>query len=468
VNESLLDRLSAHKTLSTAPPHEIAWIAAHCALRRLNPNDVLTSKNGPVEGLHVVLDGHLTIHVDRGAGPRKVMEWRGGDVTGVMPYSRIGSPPGDVKAEEPTEIVTVYRQDLPSLICDCPEVTAILVHVMVDRARTFQRSDLHDDKLMSLGKLAAGLAHEMNNPASAVTRSANALAESLMEFEAASRELGAAGLRPEQIAVAEKIRNASQAEGAPLPLSVIDQAEREESIERWLAGHKVSKGFAESLSNTSIKIDELNELDGVMSGPALSAAIRWLAASCGAWQLASEIHEASSRVSNLVDSIKGFTEMDRSQVAEPVRVEKGLSSTLVVLNAKARNKSIGINKDIESDLPSVMGFGGELNQVWANLIDNALDAAPQGGQVEISAARAGSNVVVRVVDNGSGIPPEVRERIFDPFFTTKAVGQGTGLGLDIVRRLVVRHSGAIEFDSRPGRTEFTVTLPAIGVANAGD
>jgi len=432
-------------------------------LRRLDPGGVLTSKNGPVEGLHVVLDGYLTIHVDRGAGPRKVMEWRAGDVTGMMPYSRIVSPPGDVKAEEPTELITVSRQDMAGLIRECPEVTASLVHVMLDRARTFTKSDLHADKLMSLGKLAAGLAHELNNPASAVARSANAFAEQLMEFEAASRELGSAGLSAEQISVAEKIRNACQTEGSPLPLSALAQEEREESIERWLAAHKVTIDFAGALANTSITLDQLNELAGSMGGQTLGVSIRWIAAGCGAWQLASEVHEAASRISNLVEAIKGFTEMDRAQTPEPVHLEKGVASTLVVLGAKARNKSIAISKSIEANLPAVMGFGGELNQVWANLIDNALDAAPEGGRVEISAARSGANVVVRVTDNGPGIPVDVQARIFDPFFTTKPVGQGTGLGLDIVRRLVVQHKGAIDFDTKPGRTQFVVTLPAIEV-----
>jgi signal transduction histidine kinase len=248
-----------------------------------------------------------------------------------------------------------------------------------------------------------------------------------------------------------------------LPLSALEQADREESIERWLAAHKVSPDFAAALSNTSITLDDLNELAGAMAGQTLCASIRWIAAGCGAWQLASEIHEAASRISNLVDAIKGFTEMDRATAAEPVRLEKGLASTLVVLRAKAKSKSIAIQSNIATDLPAVMGFGGELNQVWANLIDNALDAAPEGGRVEISAARSGANVVVRVADNGPGIPADVRERIFEPFFTTKGVGKGTGLGLDIVRRLVVRHNGAIALDSKPGRTEFTVTLPAIEV-----
>src|SRR5262249_33032627 len=200
---SVLERLSAHRTLSAVPHEQIAWVAAHGVLRHFEAGAILTSMNGQVEGLHVVLSGHLTIHVDRGTGRRKIMEWRGGDVTGLMPYSRLVAPPGDVIAEEPTEVVTVDRNDFPEMIRECHELTAALVHIMLDRARHFTSSYLHDEKLVSLGKLAAGLAHELNNPASAIARSANALTEDLMEADATARIIGAIGLSDTQMAAAE-------------------------------------------------------------------------------------------------------------------------------------------------------------------------------------------------------------------------------------------------------------------------
>src|SRR5262249_4295352 len=183
------------------------------------------------------------------------------------------------------------------------------------------------------------------------------------------------------------------------------------------------------------------------------------AAGCAVRTLASEIQDAATRVSGLVTAIKGFTHMDQASVAEPVDLLQGLTNTIVVLRSKARAKSATVVIDAEPGLPNVRGFAGELNQIFANLIDNALDAIPESGRVEVRANREREQVVVRVVDNGSGIPDEIRERIFDPFFTTKPVGQGTGLGLDIVSRLVLRHRGEIEVDCRPGRTQFSVTLP---------
>jgi len=457
---SLLERLTAHRTLSAAPQEQIAWLGAHGVLRHLDSGAVLTSMKGQVEGLHVVLSGHLSIHVDRGAGRRKIMEWRGGDVTGLMPYSRLVAPPGDVVAEEPTEVVTVYREDIPEMIRECQELTAIFVHIMVDRARHFTSSYLHDEKLVSLGKLSAGLAHELNNPASALARSANALPESLRGADLAAWNLGAAGLRKEQIAAVEKVRAACLACGIPSALSPLEQEQREESIAGWLASHGAETAFAEALASTEITFEMLNELAGLMDGQLLNTAVEWIAAGSTTRRLASEIHEAASRIHDLVGAIKEFTQMDRAAVPEPVNVERGLASTLVVLRAKAKSKSVRLSLNIENDLPPVKGFGGELNQVWANLIDNAIDAVSEGGRVELFANRRDSDVVIRVIDDGPGVSTDIRDRIFDPFFTTKPVGQGTGLGLDIVRRLVQRHNGQIELDSKPGRTEFRVTLPA--------
>jgi signal transduction histidine kinase len=456
---SLFERLSAHRTVGAVPEPEIAWVAQHGVLRCLDAGGILTSKDGQVDGLHIVLDGQLTIHVDRGAGRRKIMEWHGGDVTGLMPYSRLVSPPGDVVAEQPTEIVTIYRNEMPGITRECPQLTAKLVQVMVDRARVFQSSYLHDEKLVSLGKLAAGLAHELNNPAAAIARSASSIAAAMRRADAASRTLGSCELNAEGRAAVKKVGEMCLSSATHSVLSPLEQEEREDSIASWLKNHGANVDAAEELAESDVSFKMLEELAASLNGEALIAAIQWIAANCATQHLASEIQEAASRISHLVAAIKGFTEMDRESVAEPVDIARGLANTLTVLKAKAKGKSVGMVVNVDEDLPPVNGFGGELNQVWANLIDNALDAVGQGGRVELKANRERNSVVVRVIDNGSGVPADIRDRIFDPFFTTKSVGEGTGLGLDIVRRLVQRHNGQIELQSSPGFTEFRVTLP---------
>jgi signal transduction histidine kinase len=241
--------------------------------------------------------------------------------------------------------------------------------------------------------------------------------------------------------------------------SPIEEAEREEAMAGWLADHGLDLTLAEALAETAATFEALDALVRTVDGAALNAVLQWAAAGCSVRGLASEIEDAAARISGLVTAIKDFTHMDQAAVAEPVDLTQGLSSTVAVLRSKARAKSISVNVDLEPGLPRARGFAGELNQIWANLIDNALDAVPNSGRVQVLANRERESVVVRVVDNGTGIPAGIRDRIFDPFFTTKPVGQGSGLGLDIVRRLVRHNDGEISVESQPGRTEFRVVLP---------
>ena len=235
----------------------------------------------------------------------------------------------------------------------------------------------------------------------------------------------------------------------------------------WLTEHGVDAGIAETLAETAVTFEALDRVAADVEGPALNTVLQWAAAGCSIGILASEIRDASTRISGLVAAIKGFTHMDQATVAEPVDLLQSLSNTVAVLRSKARAKSATVVLNLEPGLPRVRGFAGELNQVWANLIDNALDAIPTSGRVEITADRDGKRVIVHVVDNGSGIAPDVRDRIFDPFVTTKKVGEGTGMGLDIVRRLIIHNDGEIEVQSEPGRTEFTVALPIADTEASG-
>ena len=458
----LIDRLAGHTTLGAAPRAELAWLAEHGELRRLEPGQVLSHKGVPVAGLYVVLSGHVVLSVDRGSGPQKVIEWRGGEVSGILPYSRLTTPPGDAVAMEPTEVLLLPREKLRALTFECHEITSMLVHTMIDRARLFTSSDLQNEKMISLGKLSAGLAHELNNPASAIERNAALLEDRLTEAEVSTHALGVARLSDVQLAAVDAIRTACMAKITAGVRSPVQQAEREEAIADWLADHGLATESAEALADTPVTFEALDQLATVVPGPAMEAVLRWAGGVCAVRALATEIQEAAMRVSALVAAIKGFTHMDQAMVAEPVELAAGLGNTVVVLRAKAKQKAASVTVELEDRLPPVRGFAGELNQVWGNLIDNALDAVPENGSVKVMAAREGERVVVRVVDDGPGIPSAVRGRIFDPFFTTKPMGEGTGLGLDIVRRLVQHNEGTIEVESQPGRTEFRVTLSLAG------
>ncbi|MGE5278962.1 MAG: sensor histidine kinase [Acidobacteriota bacterium] len=455
----LADRLAKHRILGAAPRGELEWLAARGSVRRLKVGDELSVKGGPVEGMFAILSGRIAIFLDRGGALRKLTEWRDGDVTGVLPYSRLVNAPGYSYAQEPSEVLVVPREHMRAMTLECPELTAILVHRMVDRAREFTSNELHDEKMISLGRLSAGLAHELNNPSAAIERSAALLGRRLEELERAARTLGAAGLTDAQFDAIDGVRNACAAVSEQGVRSPIEHAEREEAIADWLAGRGLDTAAAETLAETAVTTEALDQLAGAVDDPALNAALRWVATGCSVRRLASEIQEAATRIAGLVLAVKGFTHMDQATIAEPVNLAQSLGNTVAVLKSKARAKAVAVAVKIAPDLPRVRGFAGELNQIWGNLIDNALDAVPESGLVDVLAERDTRRVVVRIVDNGPGIPPEIRDRIFDPFFTTKPAGQGTGLGLDIVRRLVQHNDGEISVESRPGRTEFQVTLP---------
>jgi signal transduction histidine kinase len=455
----LIDRLAEHKTLGTAPREELAWLASHGALRHLNAGEVLSHKGMQVEGLYVVLSGHISLSVDRGSGPQKMIEWGSGDVSGVLPYSRLVSPPGDAVAQEPTEILALDRKHLRALTSECYEITSILVRTMLDRTRHFTSADLLNEKMISLGKLSAGLAHELNNPASAIERSAALLEDRLEDTEKATRALGAAKLSDAQLAAVDAILASCMATQTQTSRTCMEQSDREEAIAAWLLRHKLDTANAPMLADTEATFEALDQLAAVVSGSALNAVLRWGAAVCAARRLASGIQGAAMRISGLVMAIKGFTNMDQAMVAQSVDLGPSLDNTLVVLQSKARKKSVEVAVEVAAGLPPVLGFAAELSQIWGNLIDNALDAVADGGRVTVHADRKAQRIVVSIVDNGPGIPAQDLARVFDPFFTTKPLGQATGLGLDIVRRLVKHNDGTVEVESKPGRTEFRVTLP---------
>src|SRR3954454_743900 len=223
----LVDLLVQHRTLGTAPLAELEWLVSHGTVRTLAPGAILSAKGEPVEGMFIILSGHVAIYVDRGAGLKKVLEWKAGDVSGVLPYSRLTTPPGDSVAQEPTVLLDIPREQLRDMTAACHEVTSILVRTMLDRARVFTSSDLHDEKMVSLGKLSARLAHELNNPVAAIERSASLLEDLLDEEERATIALGAARLNDEQLAAIAAVRNACVATRIQGVLSPIQQAERE-------------------------------------------------------------------------------------------------------------------------------------------------------------------------------------------------------------------------------------------------
>jgi signal transduction histidine kinase len=455
-DQDLVTRLAQHRTIGGAPRSELEWLASHGYVRRFEPGEMVR-KGEPVEAMWVFLSGHFAFYQDRGLGRRKVVEWRDGDVSGLLPYSRTTTSPGQGVILETADVFMIDREHMAALARECPTVTETLVHKMLDRTRTFTSSALQDEKMTSLGRMSAGLAHELNNPASAVARSAKLLRQTLTDAEDTSRDIGAARLTDAQFEAIDRVR-VGCATAAPSALTPIERADREEALTEWLDAHDADSGAAAALVDTGTTINALDTLASAVQGPQLDVAVRWIATGCTIRTLASDIETAASRMHGLVSAMKRYTFMDRHQAPEATDLSQGLNDSVALLVHKARKKSVGIVINIDNP-PRVWAIGSDLNTVWINLIDNAIDAAPESGHVEITAGRELTFVVVRIVDDGAGVPADIRDRIFDEFFTTKPVGQGTGLGLEMARTLVRRNGGDIDFESRPGRTEFRVSLP---------
>jgi len=456
----LVDRIAALPKLSGIPRAELEWLVGHGELERWEAGEIVGQQGQRIETLWIMLSGSMVIRVDRGVGPRQVMRWTTGDVSGMLPYSRMTGPPGHNTIEQPAEVLAVHERHFPEMVHLCPVFTAHTVHVMLDRARRFNTSDLQDEKMVSLGRLAAGLAHELNNPASAAARSAKLLRGSLAGAEAAARELGAAGLDAAQIAELERLRADCSTAPAGAVLSPLERADREDGLAGWLERHGQDTEHAAALADSSVSLEALDRLAATVPGGALGAVLGWIASSCATASLTDDIERAATRIHDLVAAVKRFTRMDQRVESEAVNVEEGLRDTLKVIGSKARGKNARVTLEVEDGLPRACAAGGELNQIWLNLVDNALDAVAEGGTVAIRARRERDRIVVSVIDDGPGIPAEILPRIFDTFFTTKPPGQGTGLGLDIARRLVRRWDGEITVESRPGQTEFRVDLVA--------
>jgi signal transduction histidine kinase len=458
--DEIISLLGQHKKVCGIPRAEIEWLAAN-GIYETHPTGEFVLRHGDqARGMYIIFKGRIAFRMDRGGGTRVMLEWGAGEISGQLPYSRMVGSPGDTSTEEPTTLLMITRDLLPALPAACPELAAICVHEMLDRARQFRSWDLHDEKMLSLGKLASGLAHELNNPASAAARSAKLLAKEVFVAEEAARVLGAAGLSADQVAQLEAFRAACAIDPAGPVRSPLERADREEELGDWFDAHGVAGVPADELANSNLSIDALERLAAVLPVTALTAAVRWMATGCSVQLLAHEIESATTRIHHLVDAVKEFTFMDREAIAENIDVVKGLENTITVLESKAHAKNVSVILEGAPGLPGVHGFGSEINQIWEHLLDNAIDAVPRGGCVRITVTHEKEMLSVRITDNGPGIPSAIRDRIFDPFFTTKPVGQGTGLGLDIVNRLVRWHHGEMTMTSEPGCTVFRVNLPA--------
>jgi signal transduction histidine kinase len=446
-------------TFADLPDDQIDWFISQSKELNLKAGDIYLQQGAPADAMFVILEGHLQVRGELN-GETVAFDLEPGDVTGVLPFSRMKQFSVGGRAVTDSRALRFPASLFPDLVQKMPELTKRLVGLMSDRIREVTRLEQQRDRLASLGKLSAGLAHELNNPASAAKRAASQLRHILKKIRDASLELGKQDLSPAQKLEIEKLE-ASFTQQDVVPPDALTMSDLEEQIDSLLRSHGQNDLWllAAGLARRNIKPEVVESLFASLNGDTARAALVRIAASVEVASLLHEIESSTSRISDLVGAIKEYTYMDQSPV-QNVDVVKSLETTLTILNHKLK-KGVVVQRDYQSVPLLVNSFGSELNQVWTNIIDNAIDAMRGKGELRIRTYRDDGCVVVDIGDNGPGIPSEVEPHIFEPFFTTKGVGEGTGLGLDTVQRIVKKHRGNIQVSSTPGDTRFKVWLPLV-------
>jgi signal transduction histidine kinase len=442
------------------PDDQLDWFISQSQELNLKAGEVYARQGDPANAMFVILEGQLQ---GRGElnGETFIFDLEPGEVTGILPFSRMKLFTVSGRALADSRILRFPASLFPQLVQKMPELTQRLVGLMSDRIREVTRLEQQQDRLASLGKLSAGLAHELNNPASAAKRAAGQLRHMLKKIRDASVELGKRDLSPAQKAEIEKLET-SFTQSDVVPPDALTMSDLEEQIDSLLRSHGQNDLWmlAAGLARRNIKPEVVESLFANMESGTARAALVRISASVEIASLLHEIESSTSRISDLVCAIKEYTHMDQSPV-QNVDLVKGLETTLTILNHKLK-QGVVVQRDYQPVPLLVNSFGSELNQVWTNIIDNAIDAMHGKGELRIRTYRDNDCVVVEIGDNGPGIPDEVQPHIFEPFFTTKGVGEGTGLGLDTVQRIVKKHRGNIQVISKPGDTRFQIWLPLAG------
>ena len=450
----LLHRIPAFDGL---PDDQIAWFLSQSKELHLNQGDSYARQGEPADAMFVLLEGEFQWRGEL-AGESFVLEIHAGEITGILPFSRMKQFTLSGRAMTEARILRFPAALFPQLVQKMPELATRLVGLMSDRIREATRFEQQRDRLAALGKLSAGLAHELNNPASAAKRAASQLRDILKRVRDASHELGRRDLTAAQKSEIEKLESSLiQLDGPPPDALTI--SDLEEQIDSLLRSHGQRDlwQLASDLAHKNFKPAALEHLFAALDADTARAALVRISASLEIADLLHQIESSTSRISELVGAIKEYTFMDQSPV-QNVDIVKTLETTLTILNHKLK-RGVTVQRDYQKIPLLVNSFGSELNQIWTNIIDNAIDAMDGKGELRVRTYREDDCVVVEIGDNGPGISPAVRPHIFEPFFTTKAVGQGTGLGLDTVQRIVRKHRGNIQVHSEPGDTRFQVRLP---------
>ncbi len=463
-NNGSIDDLKKVVAISDLPDEVIRWIYDRSDYNEYEDGEVIYRKGDPAEHLWLIPEGRFDFYMDVNGQEVLYFNFQNdtftGGVGGLLPYSRMKVSPGYAYTIGHTKMFRLHKKYFEELAQLSAELNKRLIGYMTERARVFATTKLQQEKVSALGRLAAGIAHEMNNPASAINRIASELTlrlkdNYLLTGKLMQYKISAELIQKIQLMVEEK-------ESSPLKkMSMSEKMNKEDEISGWL--QKNAEGgrdiTADTFVDAGITVKDLEEIKKDVGEKEFVHILHWVENLLISKRILKDLGESSSRITNLVGAIKSHVHMDQTNELQLTDIHRDIENTLTLMGYKLREKNISVKRIFSDSLPEVPVYIGEMNQVWTNIIDNAIYALPKGGEITIETSFDFKNVCVKICDNGPGIPQEIQSRIFDPFFTTKKVGEGTGIGLDLVNRIIKNHKGEIKVFSKPGRTEFMICIP---------
>ena len=455
--------LKATEAFANVPEQQLQWLIDNSHQAFLEPGEFLFLPGKAVEDTYIIIEGKIRLYLLQRDEMLDIYTFEAGAVTGNLPFSRGWTSTTHGEAGANTHILTLPSGRYHDMICANYELTQAFVQVMTTRVRDYTSLQQQNEKMMSLGKLSAGLAHELNNPVSAVVRGATSLKQHIQQVRFSFQNIVRLGITPEKIESINSLLDRIVKSEVQPTLTMLEKSSLEDDLRDWLEDQDVrnAEEVAVNLVDFNIGLEEAELIREDISTCNLSAVFNWLSESLVSEKIVKDIDEGSKRIAGIVGAVKNFTHMDQGREKQYADIHTGLSNTLTMLHHKIQKSGIKVIEHYDRSLPRVKAMVGEMNQVWTNLIDNAIDAldGTKGGIIEISTTQDQDLVCVNVRDNGSGIPEEIATRIFDPFFTTKAVGKGTGLGLDVVQRILRQHKGKVSVEYVTGNTVFKACFP---------
>jgi signal transduction histidine kinase len=469
ISEELFAQLRKVPILSSLKDDELHCLEGVQEIR-LDVGEALARQGEIAHFFWILLKGELRIHQIQPDGRDVTFgNVESGNAFGEVPLLTNVPNLASVESVSPSHLLQLDEEQFWGLMTSCPQVRKAILSNMAHRFQKLQSVTVQQEKMASLGTLAAGLMHELNNPGSAARRAAQQLRENLMRMHELSLKFKERDLTKEQKHCMLDLQKQALAVKQPLMMNSLDQSDAEEALAEWMESAHIENAWkmAPTLVSIGMNAKELERVRNDFEGPLLSDALSWLDALASSMQLVGTIEESIGRVTDLVKAVKSYAYEGKGQ-KQTIAINDSIHATLVILGHKLREKEIVLEKNFAPDLPPLYTECSGLNQIWTNLLDNAIDAVPQHGHIRVrtwaekkpsSPDDSHIDLCISVSDNGSGIPLESQPQIFDPFYTTKPVGVGTGIGLGIVQRIVEQYGGTIRFSSEPGNTEFVVRLP---------